>query len=229
MISTQSPEADTFPWQRRQMVDEQLRERGIVDYRVLRAMSEVPREAFVSLELRDAAYEDCPLPIGHGQTISQPLTVALMCQALQLRGDERVLEIGTGSGYGAAVLSHLAAEVFTIERIPPLADEARERLARLRYDNVRVLTGDGTCGLPEAAPFDGIIVTAGAESLPDCYVQQLRLQGRIVIPIGRDRYNQTMYRFTRGPNGVQSEDLGSFAFVPLIGKYGWSDSEPDAE
>ncbi|MFN0054035.1 MAG: protein-L-isoaspartate(D-aspartate) O-methyltransferase [Planctomycetales bacterium] len=215
----------TFFDLRQRMVEEDLRDRGIHDARVLEAMEIVPREEFVPHDLRFAAYDDCALPIGFDQTISQPFTVALMCQALQLRGGEKVLEIGTGSGYGAAVLGKLAAEVFSIERIEPLAELARERLSRLRFDNVQVVTGDGTLGIPQLAPFDGIVVTAGAEILPDTYVEQLGEGGRIVIPLGSDRHNQTMYRFTRWQGKLRADDLGSFAFVPLIGKLGWSDRD----
>lgn len=212
---------------RRQMVDEQLREHGISDERVLEAMGRVPREEFVPADLRDAAYEDGPLPIGSGQTISQPFTVAIMCQALQLGGTEKVLEIGAGSGYSAAILSLLAKSVYTIERVPELAEGARARLTRLGYDNVRVRVGDGTLGLPDEAPFDAIVVTAGAESLPDAYVRQLCPGGRIVIPIGEYRYNQTMYRFTRLDEELRVENLGGFAFVPLIGRYGWHESDTE--
>jgi protein-L-isoaspartate(D-aspartate) O-methyltransferase len=218
---------DAFAELRRRMVEEQLRQHGISDSRVLDAMGRVPREEFVPGDLRSAAYEDGPLPIGFGQTISQPFTVALMCEALLLTGDEKLLEIGTGSGYCAAILSLLAKSVETVERIPELADSARARLARLGYDNVRVTIADGTLGLPAEAPFDAIIVTAGAEALPDAYVRQLRPGGRIVIPIGGYRYNQTMYRFIRHPEELGVENLGGFAFVPLVGKYGWH--EPDAE
>lgn len=217
----QQQTADSL-WRRRRMVDEQIRDRGITDARVLSAMRTVPRDEFVPDDLCDAAYDDCPLPIGHEQTISQPSTVAFMCQALQLRGDEKVLEIGAGSGYSAAVLSLLADVVFTIERIPELATQARQRLRRLGYRNVHVITGDRTLGLPEQAPFDAIVVTAGAESLPDNYVQQLRNGGRIVIPIGQLPCGQIMHRFTRQENELTDEDLGSFAFVPLIGAQGWN-------
>ena len=210
---------------RQRMVAQQLRQHGIVDERLQAAMSRVPREEFVPPELRTAAYDDCPLPIGHDQTISQPYTVAFMCQALALTGTEKVLEIGTGSGYGAAVLAELCREVFTIERIEALADAARERLVRLGYGNVHVETGDGTMGLEANAPYDGIVVTACAQSLPDAYVQQLAPNGRIVIPLGNHRLSQTMYRFTRFPNRLQVENLGGFAFVPLIGKYGWHSSD----
>lgn len=205
------------------MVEDQLRRRGITDQHVLQAMSEVPREEFVPEEARSAAYDDRPLPIGCGQTISQPFTVAFMSQMLQLNGNEKVLEIGTGSGYGAAVLSQLAATVYTVERIPELATDAKQRLARLGYDNVHVRTADGTLGWPEEAPFDGIVVTAGAGTLPDAYVSQLAPEGRIVIPLGQYPGSQTMYRFTKRGTELQTEDLGDFAFVPLIGQYGWSD------
>jgi protein-L-isoaspartate(D-aspartate) O-methyltransferase len=221
----QSARGNGFAELRRLMVEEQLREHGITDVRVLDAMGRVPREEFVPDTARDAAYEDGPLPIGYGQTISQPYTVAFMCQALQLDGTEKVLEIGAGSGYGAAVLSLLASSVHTIERVPELGEAARTRLLQLGYDNVRVVTGDGTLGLPAEAPFDGIVVTAGAESLPDAYVRQLRPGGRIVIPIGGYRYNQTMYRFTRRDQELQVENLGGFAFVPLIGRYGWHERD----
>lgn len=210
---------------RRRMVAEQLRDHGISDPRVLAAMGKVPRDEFVPPELRDAAYEDGPLPIGYGQTISQPFTVAFMCQALQLTGTETVLEIGAGSGYSAAVLSLLATSVFSVERVAGLAEEARKRLARLGYANVEVMTADGTLGLPAKAPFDAIVVTAGAETLPDAYVRQVRVGGRIVIPIGEYRYNQTMYRFTRLEEELRIENLGSFAFVPLVGRYGWKAEE----
>jgi protein-L-isoaspartate(D-aspartate) O-methyltransferase len=208
---------------RARMVDEQLRERGMRDERVLQAMRSVPREEFVEEYLRHRAYDDGPLPIGFGQTISQPFTVAFMCEALQLTGTERVLEVGTGSGYAAAVLSLLAQEVFTIERIPALAEQARKRLDRLGYRNVQVNTGDGTLGLPEHAPYAGIVVTAGAAMLPQPYVEQLAVGGRIVIPVGGYPFGQTMYRYTKRPQGLQVEDLGGFAFVPLIGHHGWND------
>lgn len=212
---------------RRYMVEHQLRARGITDTRVLAAMLSVPREEFVPVNLRPRAYVDGALPIGYGQTISQPYTVAYMCEALQLRGDERVLEIGTGSGYGAAVLSELARMVFTVERIPELAAEARSRLKRLDYDNVHVFTGDGTLGLPDEAPFDAILVTAGGDELPEMYGQQVSDGGRIVIPLGHERGSQRMVRFTRRGSQLVSEDLGAFSFVPLVGQYGWIDTDRD--
>jgi protein-L-isoaspartate(D-aspartate) O-methyltransferase len=160
------------------------------------------------------------LPIDHDQTISQPFTVAFMCEAAELAGRENVLEVGTGSGYGAAILAELADHVHTVERIPQLAEQARDTLGRLGYGNVIVHLANGTLGLPEAAPFDVIVVTAGAEALPKPYLDQLAAGGRIVIPIGYRRYGQTMYRFTFDDDKLRIEDLGAFAFVPLIGDHG---------
>ncbi|MCA9014152.1 MAG: protein-L-isoaspartate(D-aspartate) O-methyltransferase [Planctomycetaceae bacterium] len=215
---------DSALWEssRLKMVENQLRMRGICDPRVLEAMNRVPREEFVSPEQKPFAYHDCPLPIDCSQTISQPYTVAFMCEAAQLTGDERILEVGTGSGYGAAVLSLLAREVHTVERIPELAEQASERLTRLGYSNVHVYTSDGTLGVPEAAPFDAIIVTAGAETLPEPYVEQLKEGGRIIIPVGPEFMGQTMYRYTKIRGNLSQENLGAFAFVPLIGEYGWT-------
>lgn len=212
-------EAAYLAERRRQMVEADLRERGLRDPRVLAAMSRVPREEFVPDSLRDVAYDDRPLPIGFGQTISQSFTVAFMLDALSLCGGENVLEIGTGSGYTAAILSRLARVVHTVERVPELAGEAESRLHRLRYDNVHVHLSDGTLGLPEHAPFDAIVVTAAAKALPPPLRDQLTVGGRIVIPIG-DSGGQTLYRFTNTEDGFESEILGRFAFVPLIGCYG---------
>ena len=211
-----------FDESRRRMVEYQLRRRGIADERVLQAMLSVPREEFVSDRVR--AYNDSPQPIGFGQTISQPYTVAFQCEALQLQGDERVLEVGTGSGYAAAVLSHLAKDVYTVERIPELAEKAGATLSRLGYVNTHVFTANGTLGLPDQAPFDAIVVTAGGSSLPEPYLQQLSIGGRIVIPIGDYLAGQVMYRFTKLPEKTRVEHLGCFAFVPLIGCYGWDES-----
>lgn len=180
-------------------------------------MGMVPRERFVPHAEQASAYEDHPLPIGFEQTISQPYTVAFMCQALQLRGDEKVLEIGTGSGYGAAVLAELAAEVHTVERIPELAESARRRLEDLGIVNVYVHLGDGTEGLPNDSPFDAIVVTAGGNVLPKPYLSQLCPGGRILIPLGRQGGSQTMWRFTLRGQSVTQEDLGRFSFVPLRG------------
>ncbi len=221
-LDDSAPEA-TFARLREQMVEHQLKRRGIADRRVLDAMLSVPREEFVPANLRDAAYDDGPLPIGFGQTISQPFTVAFMAEALRLAGWEKALEVGTGSGYAAAVLSRLADSVYTIERFEPLAQQARERLARLGYDNVEVHVGDGSLGLPEYAPFDAILVTAGAAHLPPPYAEQLSEGGRIVIPVGDAETSQNLYRFTRCGDRLTSENLGGFAFVPLVGRYGWND------
>lgn len=216
--------SNVFDHLRQRMVQHQLRRRGIADERVLQAMGMVPREEFIPETERGDAYDDCPLPIGFGQTISQPYTVAFQCEALQLQGNERVLEVGTGSGYAAAVLSHLAKEVYTVERIPELAAHARATLSRLGYANVHVFAADGTLGLPAHAPFDGIVVTAGGAELPKTFLEQLAMRGRIVIPIGKHLYGQAMYRFTKLPEELQAENLGAFAFVPLIGRYGWDES-----
>jgi len=218
-----SPDA-IYAQLREQMVERQLRRRGIADRRVLDAMLAVPRHEFVPENLRDAAYDDGPLPIGFGQTISQPFTVAFMAEALRLAGWETALEVGTGSGYAAAVLSRLVQKVHTIERFEPLALQARERLARLGYDNVEVHVGDGSLGLPAYGPFDAILVTAGAAHLPPPYAEQLAEGGKAVIPLGDAETSQNLFRFTRRGDRLLSENLGGFAFVPLVGRYGWSDA-----
>jgi protein-L-isoaspartate(D-aspartate) O-methyltransferase len=214
-------EFDAFNEIRNQMVQGQLRGRGIKDERVLRAMAEVPREEFVERPLRDAAYADGALPIDCGQTISQPFTVAFMCEAARISDDDKVLEIGTGSGYGAAVLSRLCREVHTVERIGQLGKQAAERIERLGYTNVHIHNANGTLGLPQEAPFDAIIVTAGAAAIPRPYVDQLRLDGRIIIPLGNVPTCQNLYRITLRSEDLQMENLGGFAFVPLIGEHGW--------
>ena len=202
------------------MVAVQLIPRGITDSRVLEVMKKVPRHLFMPEALWDRAYEDMALPIGEGQTISQPYMVAVMTELLELGGDEKVLEIGTGSGYQAAVLSELAREVFTIERIPELAEESRVRLARLGYNNVIVLTGDGSKGLEDKAPFDRIIITAAAPELPEIIVKQLKENGIIVAPVG-DRFSQVVIK-GRKKKGALAEELHTpCVFVPLIGEYGW--------
>lgn len=205
----------TFAVARHTMVVEQLERRGIRDPRVLEAMDWVPRHEFVPAEVLDMAYDDRALPIGLEQTISQPYTVAFMCQEAHITPDDKVLEIGTGSGYGAAVLSLLAAEVHTIERIEQLYHAARSRLARLGYENVHCYRDDGTLGLAQEAPFDAILCTAGAETLPTAYQEQLADGGRLIIPIGRHAH-QEMYRITRRGNKFAHEHLGSFGFVPLV-------------
>jgi protein-L-isoaspartate(D-aspartate) O-methyltransferase len=204
-----------FDLARHNMVVQQLERRGIRDPRVLEAMEWVPREQFVPPELIGLAYEDRALPIGREQTISQPYTVAFMCDQARLTADDKVLEIGTGSGYGAAVLSLLAREVHTIERIEELFRAAQERLTRLGYKNVRCYLDDGTLGLPQVAPFDAILVTAGAATLPHAFQDQLADGGRLVIPIGPPAY-QEMVRLTRRGDSFDREDLGSFGFVHLV-------------
>ena len=202
--------------ERQLMVAQQLQRRGISDARVLTAMTAVPREMFVPDPLRGNAYADRALPLEHEQTISQPYTVAFMCEALQLEPDEVVLEVGTGSGYGAAVLSKMARHVHTIERIPELAEQAQQRLAKLGYRNITVHQGDGSLGLPSEAPFDASCVTAAGGDLPQAYVEQLSDGGRIVIPLEDGHGQQTMQRITRDGAEFRRESLGTFTFVPLI-------------
>ncbi|UCH44746.1 MAG: protein-L-isoaspartate(D-aspartate) O-methyltransferase [Nitrospiraceae bacterium] len=211
-----------FIKQRRLMVDLQLRPRGIKDEGVLHAMATVERHLFVSEDLQESAYDDCALPIGCGQTISQPYMVALMTELLHLEGHERVLEIGTGSGYQTAVLSMLASEVYTVERIPSLAERAQALLERLGYKNVQVRISDGTIGLPSQSPFDAILVTAGAPEIPEEYIGQLKVGGRLVIPIG-SRYSQVLYQIRRTETGIEKSDSTGCVFVPLIGEKGWKE------
>jgi len=211
-----SPEAD-FEFQRNRMVETQLAARGIVDGRVLAAMRRIPREVFVPKAPADDVYDDCPLIIDCNQTISQPYTVAFMAEALELSPTDRVLEIGTGSGYGAAILSCLAAEVFTIERHALLAEQAESRLRQLNIGNVRVFIGDGSLGLPEEGPFNAICVTARSSRLPHAFRGQLADGGRIVMPIGEHPSEQQMLRYRRTGDFWSVDDLGTFAFVPLVG------------
>lgn len=204
------------------MLSQHLKARGIRNVAVLKGMREVPREAFLPPEMRRFAYDDGPLPIDEGQTISQPYIVAYMIEALELSGGERVLEIGTGSGYAAAVLSRCAAEVFTVERIASLAEGARSRLQDLGYHNVTVHLGDGTLGWPEQAPYDAIVVTAGAPEVPGELMQQLAPGGRLVIPVGSTPHLQTLVRVRRVAEGeFRHEELCQVRFVPLIGEQGW--------
>lgn len=206
---------------RAQMVEDQLRARDITDPRVLAAMGAVPRHLFVDASLRGRAYDDSPLPIDAAQTISQPYMVALMSEALALEGTERVLEIGTGSGYQTAILAELAGEVFSVERLPVLADRARERLAALGYqERVHVHVGDGGQGWPAAAPFDGIIVTAAAQSVPRPLLEQLCDGGALVLPLGEAEL-QGLARIRRRGGGLQVDYFGECRFVKLIGEYGW--------
>jgi protein-L-isoaspartate(D-aspartate) O-methyltransferase len=202
------------------MVERQLRRRDIGDERVLEAMASVPREAFLPDEVRARAYDDGALPIGHRQTISQPWVVAAICQGLSLRGDERVLEIGTGSGYSAAVLAHLALEVHSVERIPELAAAARDALDELGVGNVEVLVGDGSRGLPEEAPFDAIAVHAASPEAPHSLLAQLSEGGRLVVPIATDSADM-LTRFIREEEGLRQETIGPCRFVPLIGAEGF--------
>jgi protein-L-isoaspartate(D-aspartate) O-methyltransferase len=194
--------------------------REVKDERVLAAMARVPREMFVPPELRPFAYEDRPLPIGYGQTISQPLIVAIMTEALQLKGDEKVLEVGTGSGYQAAVLSLLARRVVSVERIAPLAEQARRRLEQLGLTNVEVHVAGDRLGWPEEAPYDAIIVTAAAPDIAMDLLQQLGEGGRLVIPVGGRDY-QELVRLVKTPEGAQRHNLGPCRFVPLVGPSAW--------
>jgi protein-L-isoaspartate(D-aspartate) O-methyltransferase len=202
------------------MVDGQLRGRDVVDERVLAAMKRVPRELFVPEKVRDRAYDDAALPIGAGQTISQPYMVARICEALSLTGPERVLDVGTGSGYQAGVLAELAEEVDTIERIPELAEQARANLADAGYGRVRVHVGDGSRGLPERAPFDAIAVAAAAPELPRTLYDQLEPRGRLVVPVGR-RGMQHLEVIVRSPEGPAVLRSVPCRFVPLLGEEGF--------
>jgi protein-L-isoaspartate(D-aspartate) O-methyltransferase len=204
------------------MVEEQLVVRGIKDPRVLQAMADVPRHLFLESELRVDSYEDHPLPIGAKQTISQPYMVALMAEALGLKGAERVLEVGTGSGYAAAVLSRLCAEVISIEVVEELAHKARAVLSALGYTNVSVLVGDGTLGCEEHAPYDAIIISAAAPCIPRPLIEQLKIPGYLVFPMG-DKELQTLVRIRKDSSGIREEYLGECKFVCLRGKYGWED------
>ena len=210
------------------MVERHIRARGVSDPRVLAAVGSVPREAFLPPELAEFAYDDRPLPIEAGQTISQPYVVALMTEALQLGPDEDVLEIGTGSGYAAAVLAGVARRVYTIERHAELADLARERLARLGYANVLVQCGDGTLGWPEHAPYGAIVAAAGGPQVPHALIEQLAVGGRLVMPVGTSRA-QELVRITRvSATELRREDLGAVQFVPLIGEQGWAEGGAEA-
>jgi protein-L-isoaspartate(D-aspartate) O-methyltransferase len=202
------------------MVRTQIIPRGIQDERVLAAMRKVPRHLFVDESIRPRAYEDIALPIGEGQTISQPYMVAVMTELLELEGKERVLEVGTGSGYQAAILAELAKDVYTIERVEKLAKEAEEKFRALGYNNIHAKAGDGTRGWLEKAPFDRIIITAGTPKVPDPLIAQLAEDGIIVAPVG-ERFSQQLIKVKKSERGLSEEYHTMCVFVPLVGKYGW--------
>lgn len=213
-------EEERFDRLRKEMVDFQLKNRGIKDRRVLNAFLKVPRHEFVPYEYRDSAYTDQPLPIGEGQTISQPYMVALMTELLKLRGEEKVLEIGTGSGYQTAILLELASFVYSVEKVASLAQRAEDTLNKLGYINFEIKVGDGTRGWEEYAPYQAIIVTAGAPSIPQPLTEQMDSGGRIVIPVG-DYYSQDLILGTKEGRNLRKESICGCVFVPLIGDYGW--------
>ena len=209
---------------RERMVTEQLARRGIRDERVLRAMGKIPRHLFVDEALAGRAYGDYPLPIGERQTISQPYMVALMTEALELVGHERVLEIGSGSGYQTAVLAELCSKVYSVERIKSLADRALHTLDSLGYYNILIRVGDGTLGWRDEAPFDAVLVAAGAPAVPSALVEQLAPRGRLAVPVG-DTYGQTLRKGVKEDDGMRWTDLGGCIFVKLIGQQGWPNEQ----
>jgi protein-L-isoaspartate(D-aspartate) O-methyltransferase len=212
-----------YSHRRNMMVENHIAARGIHSQLVLDAMRAVPREDFLPQHLREFAYKDAPLPIAEGQTISQPYIVALMTEALALKGGETVLEIGTGSGYAAAVLAQIAAEVYTVERIRQLADTAATVLSDLGYTNVHVQHGDGTRGWEDHAPYDAIVVTAGGPEVPESLRSQLKIGGRLVIPVGIDRRLQELVRVTRvSESEYKTNNIADVRFVPLVGEQGWA-------
>lgn len=218
------PASPSLRWR---MVNEQLTSRKIADRRVISAFLGVPRERFVPAELRHRAYDDGPLPIEEGQTLSQPYVVAWIAESLQLAPTARVLEVGTGSGYGAAILAELAAEVVTIERLPQLAERARARLAALGYENVTVAEGDGSLGYPERQPYDGIAVSAAGPKIPEALLAQLAPGGSLVMPVGT-LLSQRLLRVRRVGAELVTEDLGAVVFVPLVGSQGFRAPEVSA-
>ena len=207
--------------QREEMVNRQIQARGITDPNVLAAMRKVPRHLFVSEALADQAYGDFPLPIGDQQTISQPYIVAEMTQALELSGNDRVLEIGTGSGYQAAILAEIAFRVYTIERIHPLFIKTRKLFDELHYHNIITRYSDGTAGWRDESPFDAIIVTAGAPGIPQVLVNQLAVDGRMVLPVG-GQHSQELIKIYRDDDGIHKSSLGGCRFVKLVGEHGWA-------
>lgn len=214
-----------FVKERQQMVDQQIRARGVTDTRVLEAMVSVPRHLFVPSGDRARAYQDCPLPIGLGQTISQPYVVAYMCEALALKTNAKVLDVGTGSGYSAAVLSELGGKVTGVERKPDLVELAKGNLDRAGYGSIEVHCADGSLGYPQDAPYDAIMVGAGAPATPDELQHQLTIGGHLVIPTGPSRRHQMLLRITRlSEDEFETQNLGEVSFVPLIGEDGWHDT-----
>lgn len=228
MVYNKPRDRDPYEVARRRMVSEQLVPGGIGDKRVLEAMGSVPRHAFVSSGMENQAYLDRPLHIGFGQTISQPLIVAMMTQLLKLKGYERVLEIGTGSGYQAAILSVLVRDVFTIERLSELSIRARKVLYKLRFDNVKLRIGDGTLGWKEEGPYDGILVTAGAPVVPSALIEQLSEGGRLVIPVGGQEV-QSLELIEKTKDGVNKQAVTACRFVKLIGECGWRSDDPQTQ
>lgn len=210
----------SYNYQRESMVEKQIKMRGITDEKVLKAMKEVQRHKFVGEALLNVAYQDSPLPIGYGQTISQPYIVAVMTELLDIKDDHKVLEIGTGSGYQAAILSKLALSVITVERIPELYQQAKERLQNLGYNNIIVINGDGTIGYKKYAPYDRIVVTAAAPEVPKSLIEQLALHGKMVIPIG-NRITQWLEIIKKENDTIQREKREGVRFVPLLGKEAW--------
>jgi protein-L-isoaspartate(D-aspartate) O-methyltransferase len=213
---------DKYAAMRQRMVDTQIAIRGVSDLRVLAAMRQVPRHRFIPSHLWDQAYHDYPLPIGEDQTISQPYIVALMTEIMEIKATDKVLEIGTGSGYQAAILAELAAQVFTIDRVAALLIKAEEILKSLGYTNIKSKVGDGTLGWPEEAPFDAVMVTAGAPQVPRPLTEQLALGGRLVIPVG-DQWSQTLTCVRKTTEGLKFEYHGGCRFVRLIGEHGWQE------
>ena len=209
-----------FEKAREEMIRFQIKGRGIIDERVLSAMNSIPREKFVLEGEKDNAYLDCPLSIGRGQTISQPFMIALMTQCLSLKGPETILEVGTGSGYQAAILSKLAKKVYTIERFSILADRAEKIFKELEIKNVKVMVGDGSKGLEKFSPYDGIIVTAGAPEIPKSLIEQLNEEGKVVIPVGNS-FSQDLLLGIKEKGKLKISNYGGCVFVPLVGKYGW--------
>jgi len=210
----------TEQYKREWMVQQQIANRGVDDERVLQAMQKVPRHLFVPPDVRDLAYSDCPVGIGHGQTISQPYIVGLITALLDVKANHRVLDVGTGSGYQAAILAELAAEIHSIERYPELAESAKETLESLGYQNVLIHTGDGTCGYPDGAPYDRIVVGASAPAVPEPLLNQLGPDGRLVIPVG-SRFSQRLGIWDNTQKGFKHTASTPVIFVPLIGKHGW--------